>query len=103
MACEIKLMRRTVGYKNLDHKGKEDNLMELKPKPITDCIKHRRSHENRTNDVRFPKAISRRRPKNKRSIGSSTKRRRINQDHNRPYGLTLFRMKNKVKTTVNTF
>jgi hypothetical protein len=70
MAGEMRFMRRTAGYTKLDHERNENILMELKTKPITDYIKHWRSHENRTNAVRFPKATSRRRPNKKRSIGN---------------------------------
>jgi hypothetical protein len=52
----------------LDHERTEDIFTKLKTNPITDYIKHRRSYENRTNAVRFPKATPRRRPKKKRSI-----------------------------------
>jgi hypothetical protein len=58
---------RTVGYTKWDHEIREDNLTELKSKPVRDFIKHWqgnwRSRMNRMNVGRFPKAILRYRPK----------------------------------------
>jgi hypothetical protein len=61
-ACEMKFMRRTVGYTKWDHK-RNDILTELKIEPMIDYIKHYqeswRSHVNRMNAGRFPKSILR--------------------------------------------
>jgi hypothetical protein len=81
-ACEMKFMRRTAGYTKWDHKRNEDILTELKIEPMIHYIKHYqeswRSHVNRMNAGRFPKAILRYRPKGKRSIGRQMKRWREN-------------------------
>jgi len=58
IACEMKFMKRTVGYTKWDHK-KNDILMGLKTESITDYIKYYqenwRSHMNRMDAGRFPK------------------------------------------------
>jgi hypothetical protein len=81
-ACDMKFMRRTAGYTKWNHKRNEDILLELKIQPMIDYIKHYqeswRSHDNRINAERFPKAIFRYRPKGKRSIGRPMKRWREN-------------------------
>jgi len=57
----------------------EDIIMELKIESILDYIKYYqenwRSHVNRMDAGRFPKAILRYRPQGKRSIGRSMKRK----------------------------
>jgi hypothetical protein len=63
MACEMKFMKRMAGYTNWDHKRNQDILTELRIEPMIDYIKHCqeswRSHVNRMNAGRFPKAILR--------------------------------------------
>jgi hypothetical protein len=82
MACKMKFIRRMARYMKWDHKRNEDILIELKIESMIDYIKHYqeswRSHVNRMNAGRFPKAILRYRPKGKRSIGHTIKRCREN-------------------------
>jgi hypothetical protein len=66
----------------LSHPGSGPAMAELKIEPIIDYIKHCqescRSHVNKMDAGRFPKAIFRYRPKGKRSIWRPMKRWREN-------------------------
>jgi hypothetical protein len=78
----MKFMRRAEGYTKSDHKRNEDILTELKIEPMIDYVNHyqesRRSHVNRMDAGRIPKAVLRYRPEGKRSIGRPVKRWREN-------------------------
>jgi hypothetical protein len=71
-SCEMKFMRRTVGYTKWNLKKNEDALKELKVEPIVDYIcryqNNWREHANRMSTTRISKAIMYYQPRG-RSLG----------------------------------